>query len=207
MRLYLLRHGQTDWNATRHLQGQVDVPLNAYGRSLAKQTAAGLREVPFDRCITSPLARARQTAEIILEGRDVPIETDKRIMEIGFGVLEGGCCTEEGWNVPEEFRLFFTDPAHYTAPEGGEDFYDMHRRLSDFLAWIFKEKAFASENILISTHGAALAGLLNCIRGDPIKDYWGRGVSHNCGVTTVEVTDGVPKILAEDQIYYQECKN
>ncbi len=204
MMLYLLRHGQTDWNATRHLQGQVDVPLNARGRSLAEQTAIALRDIPFDRCITSPLGRAKETAEIILKGRDIPIQTDERIMEISFGALEGGCCSKEGWNVPEEFRLFFTDPEHYHAPEGGEDFHDMHRRLSDFLDWIFHEPAFASEQILISTHGAALAGLLNCIRKDPLKDYWGGGVSHNCGVSTVEVRDAAATILAEDQIYYEE---
>ena len=122
MKIYFVRHGETDWNKERKIQGQVDIPLNEFGRHLARETAKGLRDVPFDVCFTSPLGRARETAQIILQGRDVPILEDKRILEMNFGVLEGKCCSKEGWDVPDSFQMFFDDPVHYQAPEGGRGF-------------------------------------------------------------------------------------
>ena len=80
MKLYLIRHGETDYNKMKRNQGQIDIPLNEYGRELARKTREGLAEVPFDLCLCSPLSRARETAEIILEGRDIPIITDKRLI-------------------------------------------------------------------------------------------------------------------------------
>ena len=87
MRLYIIRHGETDWNTAGRLQGQADTQLNEKGIRLAQITAEGMKTIPFDLCITSPLKRARQTAEIILSGRPVPIWEDDRIREIGFGAV------------------------------------------------------------------------------------------------------------------------
>ena len=107
MKLYMVRHGETDWNKARKIQGQVDIPLNAFGRHLAEETGKGLASIPFEACISSPLERAVETAELILEGRPVPIFTDRRIIEMAFGVWECGCCSEEVWDLPQEFRYFF----------------------------------------------------------------------------------------------------
>ena len=73
MKLYIVRHGETDWNKARKIQGRSDIPLNEFGRHLARETAKGLADVHFDLCFTSPLSRAKETAQIILDGRDVPI--------------------------------------------------------------------------------------------------------------------------------------
>ena len=59
MRLYILRHGETDWNKELRLQGQTDIQLNEKGRRLARLTAQGVKDIPFDLAITSPLSRAR----------------------------------------------------------------------------------------------------------------------------------------------------
>lgn len=58
MKIYMIRHGETDWNKKRKLQGQVDIPLNEFGKLLAKETAPALADVPFAVCYTSPLKRA-----------------------------------------------------------------------------------------------------------------------------------------------------
>ena len=84
MKIYFVRHGETDWNKDRKIQGQVNISLNEFGRHLARETAKGLKEIPFAVCFTSPLDRARETAEIILEGREVPVIEDERIIEMGF---------------------------------------------------------------------------------------------------------------------------
>lgn len=67
MKLYLIRHGETDWNKEFKIQGSSDIELNEYGRELAFITREGLRHIPFDIAYTSPLKRAKETAEIILE--------------------------------------------------------------------------------------------------------------------------------------------
>lgn len=203
MKLYLVRHGETDWNKVRKLQGQVDIPLNEFGRELAKETKKGLADIPFAVCYTSPLKRAKETAELILEGRDVPIIEDKRIMEMAFGVYEGKCCSREGWELPDDFQKFFDDPAAYKAPEGGENFADLKRRLSSFLSELYEKEEYKDSNILITTHGAALAGILHVIREEPLEKYWGIGVQKNCAVSQVEVKNKVPRIISENVVYYK----
>ena len=102
----------------------------------------------FDVCFTQSLGRARETAEIILQGRDVPILEDKRILEMNFGVLEGKCCSKEGWDVPDSFQMFFDDPVHYQAPEGGEDFQAVRERTGDFLNWLFARSSTGTARFL-----------------------------------------------------------
>ncbi len=204
MKLYMVRHGETDWNKARKIQGQADIPLNAFGRHLAIETGKGLADIPFGLCISSPLLRATETAKLILGGRNVPVITDERIEEMAFGVWEGKCCSKEGWDLPQEFHDFFEAPQRYRAPEGGEDFYMVRERLKDFLSELYRREDLDDKNILITTHGAALCGILNVIKDKPVSEYWGRGVHKNCAVTEVEVRDGVPVILSENYVYYKD---
>ena len=95
MVLYFIRHGETSWNVEGKMQGQTDIPLNENGIRLAEETAEGLRDIPFDLCISSPLSRAHETARIILYGKDIPIIKDARIEEMAFGEYEGKCCARE----------------------------------------------------------------------------------------------------------------
>lgn len=204
MKLYLVRHGETDWNKARRIQGQADIPLNEFGRSLAVKTAAGLKEIPFAACYSSPLGRAVETAKLILAGRDVPVMTDGRIAEMAFGEWEGKCCSKEGWELPERFHAFFNDPEHYEPAGGGEDFAQVRKRTGEFLTWLSTQKKYEGENILVATHGAALAGMLNYMKKKPLSEYWGQGVHKNCAVTEVQVTDGQFYILSENQTYYDD---
>ena len=80
----------------------------------------------------------------------------------------------------------------------------MKERTGEFLSWLFAQKQYEDSHILVTTHGAALAGLLNNIKGEPLQQYWGIGVHKNCGVTEVEVTDGIPRILSENRVYYKD---
>ena len=204
MKLYIVRHGETEWNKARKIQGQVDIPLNEFGRTLAKKTAKGLADIKFDLCYTSPLVRARETAELILAGGTTQIIEDARIEEMAFGEYEGRCCSKKGWELPDEFGRFFDGPDRYQAPEGGEDFAQVKKRTGEFLNELCKKTEYQNSNILIATHGAALAGMLNNIKGRPLIEYWGDGVHKNCAVTEVEVIDGIPKIISENVVYYDD---
>ena len=90
-RLYLVRHGETDWNAAGRLLSFTDAPLNARGEEQAATLASAVAAVRWDRAISSPLVRARRTAEVILAARaDAPnLEIDDRLRELDFGPYEG----------------------------------------------------------------------------------------------------------------------
>ena len=79
MLLYIVRHGETDWNKSHRVQGRTDIPLNDYGRRLAEETAEGMKDIQIDIGMTSPLLRAKETAQIILKGRDVPLYDEARL--------------------------------------------------------------------------------------------------------------------------------
>ncbi|MDE6917325.1 MAG: histidine phosphatase family protein [Lachnospiraceae bacterium] len=188
MRLYMIRHGETQWNVSRRFQGRSDIPLNDEGRRLARITAEALAEVPFARIYTSPLKRARETAELIKGERDIPVILDERIIEIGFGVYEGLCCGKDNYNIPDpEFMNFFDKPEAYKPPEGAESIEELKARTADFLQEIVHNKDMENDTILVSTHGAALRGLLSSINNIGIEDFWKGGVHKNCAVTIVDV--------------------
>lgn len=206
MKIYLIRHGETDWNKLRRLQGQADIPLNEFGRQLARETEPALRDVPFDRVYTSPLKRARETAELVTAGRNLPIIEEPRLKEMGFGEFEGLCCREEGWNIPDPgFRDFFNAPEKYRPPKGGESFQQVSDRLESFLKELYATEELQDKTVLLSTHGAALCGILRLIKKNPMERYWDGGVHKNCAVTIVEVKDGKATILQEAVTYYNEA--
>lgn len=89
MKFYVTRHGETAWNLENKVCGRTDLPLNATGEAQARETGRGLGGVPLHRVVCSPMLRARQTAELICEGRDVPIEADERLIEQDYGTYEG----------------------------------------------------------------------------------------------------------------------
>jgi len=97
MKLYVMRHGQTEWNRERRLQGQVEVALNETGIAQAYETKRRLAAVEFDLILCSPIGRARQTADIINEDRNLEIICDERLMERGFGEYEGGSWRDLDW--------------------------------------------------------------------------------------------------------------
>lgn len=203
MKLYIIRHGETDWNVKRRFQGRADIPLNEEGRRLARITSEALKETAFTKIYTSPLKRAYETAMIIKGDRDIPVIEEPRIIEIGFGEYEGLCCGKDNFNIPDpEFMNFFDKPEAYEPPRGAEGIDELKARTADFLHEIVHNKNMENDTILVSTHGAALRGLLSYINGIELKDFWKGGVHKNCAVTIVDVNDGRAVIIEEGRTYY-----
>ena len=206
MILYIIRHGETDWNRIHRVQGRTDIPLNEYGRHLAEETADGMKDLSIDLCYTSPLKRARETAQIILRDRAVPIFDDARIQEMSFGSYEGMCSGGENKDAGSEaFQRFFTDTAAYLPPEDGESVAELYERTGGFLRELCERQDLREKHILVSTHGAAMTALLNRIKGNvSVAEFWKDEVPPNCSVTAVEITDGIPRVVEEGVIYYKE---
>ena len=97
MKFYVTRHGQTAWNRENLVCGITDLPLDETGREQARQTAQKLKDTHLDRVIVSPLLRARQTAELICQGRALPLSVDARVREQNYGIYEGVSRFDEGF--------------------------------------------------------------------------------------------------------------
>lgn len=143
--IYLVRHGQTDWNVERKTQGHTDIPLNENGKNQAHNLSDKISNFKIDKIISSDLLRAKETAEIINEKFNVSIECDKRLREMNYGDLEGVCRDEL---TPDIWEIFNNKPDKLHA-EHIESVFD---RVKSF----FDELNLNDENILIVTHGGTL---------------------------------------------------
>lgn len=143
MNIYVLRHGQTDYNLSGKFQGQVDVLLNENGIAQAKETAKELSKVKFDKVFSSPLKRAIQTVEFVAKDK---IEIDKRLIERSFGKLEGQQSIENFEQKVEEYQI--------------ETIEHLKERVYSFLDEIIEEYRYC-DNILIATH-ACVAKMIEC---------------------------------------------
>ena len=200
MRLYMMRHGETDWNKQHLWQGRTDIPLNENGRYVAELTREGMKDIPFDVAFCRPLSRAKETAQIILQGRDVPLIADKRIIELGFGPYEA----KDMRQLDDNMKIYFTAPDKYQGPEGVETFEEVLARVNSFLEELIHNPKYQDSTILITAHGGTLRGLTCALRGNHIEKFWDGGVHKNCGVTIVDVVDGQYEFREEAVVLYDE---
>ena len=170
MKLYIIRHGETPWNAEGRLQGQTDIPLNENGIRLAKITGEALKDVPFDLAISSPLKRARQTADLVLAGRKIPVLEDARIEELSFGSWEGLGCRKANFEIPSEhFQDFYKDPFHFQTAVDGETIEHLCARTKAFWDdlisnpdWLPATAALAGESCTMSMKIRRISGTVRC---------------------------------------------
>ena len=133
MKIYYVRHGQTDLNLAKKMQGGgTEKELNETGIRQAYNTKKELENIKYDIVICSPMKRAKQTAKIINEGRNVPIIIDERIRERKLGDYEGRDVTEDMENNIWDYKLNYNIP-------NGENLHDFEKRVNEFFEDI-KEK-------------------------------------------------------------------
>ncbi len=201
MKIYLMRHGETDWNKSRRLQGQSDIPLNAFGVELAEKTAEGLKDVDFDMAFSSPLERAFMTAKIVMGERPVPVITDRRLMEINFGEGEGQVIATAKQDPDHPMHNFLCRPEAYVPLRGGETFDQVRERGAAFLREQILPREGDYGNVLIVAHGAFLRTMLTKIAGISDKEFWTISLP-NCGVWVLSLDNGVFSILLRGWVYY-----
>jgi broad specificity phosphatase PhoE len=142
--IYLVRHGQTEWNVKRIIQGKMDIPLNEVGREQASIIKSELDKEPIDLIICSPLKRAKETAEIINEGRNIPIIFDDRISERNFGEFEGKVIKVVDGH---HFWDYYINEQFMEA----ESIQEFFKRVYSFLDDITIK--YSNKNILLVSHG------------------------------------------------------
>jgi broad specificity phosphatase PhoE len=159
MQFYLIRHGQTDWNIGRRIQGETDVPLNARGRLQAEAAGRAMREVPIDAIYSSDLSRALETARAVSrlhDGGPLPVTPLREFEEVSFGEWEGMSLDEVGEKWPELFARWKQNATAVTPP-GGETPDEVRERVSRGFQKIgadWEKTPFSSA--VITAHGAVL---------------------------------------------------
>lgn len=194
-RIYIIRHGQTDLNRKRVLQGRVDEPLNEDGIGQAREAAELLKQlgITIDSAWSSPLQRAMDTAAIV--AGEVPMQTDERLLEMDYGPYEGADLTSP----PPEIMEFFSDFVNNPAPAGMEPLSAIVQRLGEFLEELREDPP--EGNVLIATHAIAMKGALEYLTPESGGSYWGKHIK-NCDIYVTELEDGtftVPELLQAEE--------
>lgn len=196
MYIYLMRHGQTDWNVVRRMQGRSDIPLNRAGQRQAKLAAAAMEDLPIDRILTSPLRRAKQTAQAVAAGRGVPVLTEELLIEMGFGELEGVVAAQRA-----ECRLIFAHPEQYVPLPGGESYDELLERCAALLERVFPPLEGRYHDVLCCSHGALIRGIVVLLKGYKREDFWKDPPQPNCSCTVLECSNGNISLVEEGRIY------
>jgi len=171
-RWYLVRHGETAWNAENRIQGQTDVPLHDVGRREARQTGERLAGVRFAAAYCSDLSRTQETARIILgaQGEKAPeLRPNPALREIAFGDFEGMVWPEIRQTHPRLGRREIDRDLDF-APPGGESFRDVLLRVNAFARSL--EREHADDDVLVVGHGAMLRALAVSILRLPPDTLW-----------------------------------
>lgn len=182
LQVYLVRHGETVWNAERRIQGQSDSPLTALGEQQAMQVAQRVKALNITHIITSDLGRTRRTAEIIAQTCGCEVVLDPRLRELDMGVLERRHLAslteeEEGWR-----RRLVNGTPDGRIP-GGESMQEVSVRMHGALN-ACRELPPGSRPLLVS-HGMALGCLVSTILG--LEPYAERRLRlRNCSLSRVD---------------------
>ena len=167
--IYIVRHGQTNWNVIGRNQGRTDIELNQKGIEQALELKEKLKDIKFDKIFSSPLKRAYKTAQIITSNE---IIIDNRLIERANGILEGKLTHEIPIDI--DFNIISENDM------GIESIIDFRNRINNFFNEI-KEK-YKNKNILVVTH-AGISIYARCyFEGEPVDGNYSRLKLKNCEV-------------------------
>jgi len=189
MELYIARHGETEYNATRRIQGSgIDSPLTEKGIAQAKALGKSLEGLSFDAVYSSPLKRAQDTVKHAFNGKHTPI-LDERVVEVGLGAMEGMY-----WKDADEkyagYSLF--DPVNYVPPPGGEVLTDMLERVNLFMEDISKT---GHKKVFVLSHGYTCRVFQACVTGKTLEAIANAHSYDNCHVAHYRFEDGLWELL------------
>jgi len=212
--IYIIRHGETDNNKKRVLQGRSDLPLNEAGAKQADKVKDYFAEkgIQFDKVYSSPLIRAVRTAQIITgstpdssddtgssgaadnSADTAPFVLDDHLLEMDYGPYEGCSLLDP----PPEIIEFFSDFVNNPAPAGMENLSDIVARMGKFMDTLKSEFAArlkepestdADHTVLISTHAIAMKGILEYLTPESHGAYWNKHIA-NCAVFKTILQNG-----------------
>lgn len=173
-KMILVRHGQTEWNIEQRYQGQQDTELTDFGREQMKMASRQLDGETIDQIMTSPLKRAKESAEIVARACSLEVQVDFRLAEMDLGSWEGKPYAT-GRNVENWFEL---------APHGGETGARFHRRVQNW----FVAQPPTEKTLLLVVHGLVVQSLLSYLLEEPF-DRWHKRPVRNGALAVITRKD------------------
>lgn len=201
-RICLVRHGETDWNAERRLQGHIDVPLNTTGLAQARATAANLAGQHFTAVYTSDLQRARQTAAEAAQALALEPRPEPRLRERHYGEFQGLTYGEAQTRYPEDYRRFHERDPEFAFGNDGESLEEFAARIRATLEALAARHA--GEQILVVTHGGVLDIAHRLTSGKPLESARDFTIP-NAALNWIEYTDEGWRLLAWAQQAHLEA--
>lgn len=168
MNLYLIRHGETEYNKNKYYYGRDDVAINEIGIIQCEKISKILEKIDFKTVYISEMKRTQQTAQIILKNRKYKIIKDSRINERNFGVFEGKNYNKIKELYPQEWKNWCEDWKNAAPPEG-ESYVQFYSKIKDFMDDILKIK---DDNVLIVSHGGVIRCIYCYIMNNNLDLFW-----------------------------------
>lgn len=191
-KVYLIRHGKTQWNLESRYQGaNGDSPLLKDSYREIELLASSLQRIPFEHAYASPLKRARITAQALLNhlNPEIPLTIDSRLKEFNLGKMEGMHFEDVAAKCPEVLKNFRHHPDKYDESlVEGESFLEVIARFRAAIEEYCRQ--YPNGNILVISHGAALNAAINALIGTPLAHLKDRGGLSNTSTTILTTNDG-----------------
>jgi broad specificity phosphatase PhoE len=186
--IYLVRHGETEWNAASRMQGRLDSPLTESGRAQMAVVGELLARLGVDAIVASPLGRVRSSLAILNEQLALPVRFDDRLQEWSAGEWSGELYSEIGGKWPEAWAAWQSDRIGYASP-GGENFLDLRTRARAFLD--DGVVTSAHPRVAIVAHGFLNRALSTVLLGLPPAEMLGISQGNDT-VIRILIEDGTP---------------
>lgn len=191
-KVYLIRHGKTQWNLESRYQGaNGDSPLLKDSYREIELLASSLQRIPFEHAYASPLKRARITAQALLNhlNPEIPLTIDSRLKEFNLGKMEGMHFEDVAAKWPEVLKNFRHHPDKYDESlVEGESFLEVIARFRAAIEEYCRQ--YPNGNILVISHGDALNAAINALIGTPLAHLKDRGGLSNTSTTILTTNDG-----------------
>ena len=200
--IYLVRHGQTEWNLHGRMQGRGNGELTEKGRKDAKALGCRLQDTPIACIYSSTSKRAYETAGIIAGNRPIRIVRKENLQEMGFGDWEGQYKTDLEKGFPEDYTCFWETPHLFQKRESGEDFREVRERAAGALDEIILSHTEGA--VLIVAHSIFLRSLLAAVKKLPPDQLFVRPGLGHASLTKLTVSEGKISIAFENDISHCE---
>ena len=201
--IYLVRHCQAQGNVNRVFQGRIDSEISEEGQHQLDRLAERFREISLDAIYTSPLRRARRTAEALNRYHSLPLQVDARFIEIDGGCWEGRSWEEFPHTHPQDCDHWLHTPWSFQA-EGGEAMISVYTRMGEGLMAL--AAAYPGGTVAVASHGCAIRNALCWARGWPIERLNDVPWSDNTAVTLLRWEGEAPRIVWENDCSHLEEK-
>lgn len=202
--LYITRHGETEWNTEKRMQGWLDSNLTENGIKNATSLGERLKETELKAIFSSPSGRTKATTSLIRGERDIPVIYDENLKEIKLGQWEGKTHSSIKELYQTQYESYWNAPHQYTSV-GGETFEETRARAIQVLDRIKRD--YKSGNILIVTHSVVIKCLYSFFRNTSIETLWDPPYMHDTSLTIVEMNESGFKLVLEGDISHLETAN